>query len=477
LVAVRKRLRWIGGIVSILAAFFCLPATAGDYPESLKWWRGQIAGVDGDAVKNAVFVLALLAFLAFAVGPHVWRRFRPVRVEPPQPVTDFEGLQDFARRFAGWFRSRELKAPPDMASTLGDEWEDRQAARVVSGEITSDEYLNLIQPFIERREWLAELRADYQQSWRAEAQRRADWARDSDTLENADHVALMVIEDPRRPEEFKALAEVFERVVERVSRADANTNAEAMVVAQDLPQPQQSAVPAAQTATADSLALRLRREAHTLSDLRGRLKSDRLGRSVGGPPPEYRSELDQAVQRIFALLKRDREPWAHEFLEEIPERGGLYALIGPEHEADRIHRHAGVYMERLNRMLGRLTTEARAEPERARLLKDAYHDGTRLRKRFVWRGGIPETLEAMKAVEAESWSEAATWAADTWQMLHQHYPGPDERAFFGDPENLSMEKTGVRLNASKERSEGSTVDAYMGRKLDVLSDLLGKVDQ
>ena len=54
--------------MSILVAIFCLPATAKDYPESLKWWTGQIAGIDGDAVKNAVFALAVLAFLAFTVA-------------------------------------------------------------------------------------------------------------------------------------------------------------------------------------------------------------------------------------------------------------------------------------------------------------------------------------------------------------------------------------------------------------------------
>jgi len=53
---------------------FTLPATLSDYPESLQWWTGQIAGVDGDVVKNGVFVLAVLGFVVFTVGPGVWRR-------------------------------------------------------------------------------------------------------------------------------------------------------------------------------------------------------------------------------------------------------------------------------------------------------------------------------------------------------------------------------------------------------------------
>lgn len=114
---------------------FTLPATADDYPESLKWWTGQIAGLDGDAVKNAVFVLAVLAFLAFVFGPHVLRRFRSTRPEPSQPgPTLSETLgQEIA---AGEQLLREARQPDKLATTWqvdnlmrrGREWAERISA-------------------------------------------------------------------------------------------------------------------------------------------------------------------------------------------------------------------------------------------------------------------------------------------------------------------------------------------------------------
>jgi len=73
--------------VSVFAAVFTLPATAGDYPESWQWWQGQIAGIDGDHFKNAVFFLAMAAFILFAFGPVVWAKVEATVASqtPPEP--------------------------------------------------------------------------------------------------------------------------------------------------------------------------------------------------------------------------------------------------------------------------------------------------------------------------------------------------------------------------------------------------------
>lgn len=229
----------------------------------------------------------------------------------------------------------------------------------------------------------------------------------------------------------------------------------------------------------DSLALQLRREAHGLADLRGRLKSDRLGRSVLGPPPEYRSELDQAVHRISVLLERDREPWAHEFLEEIPQKGWL-VLIGGEHEADRIHRHAGVYLERLNQILGRLMTEARAEHgsrpvHRVQLLREAYKKGAKLRTSLVWGEGATRNREEAQEAARRARDKAREWGQETWEMLLEHFPGHHEREFYG-PENAALGKTGFWLNANEEMKRSSP-DIFIDAKLTILSALLDRVDR
>jgi hypothetical protein len=80
-----SRRRIVGSVVSLAVAALTLPATAGDYPDSLKWWRGQIGPVDGDDVKNTLFFVALAAFLGFAFGPPVWKRWK-LWLEDKRPV-------------------------------------------------------------------------------------------------------------------------------------------------------------------------------------------------------------------------------------------------------------------------------------------------------------------------------------------------------------------------------------------------------
>jgi hypothetical protein len=179
--------------------------------------------------------------------------------------------------------------------------------------------------------------------------------------------------------------------------------------------PSELPAPSRAPVTATSLALQLRAEGDRLSDLRGRLRSDRLGRTVMGPPPEYQIELDQAKQRIVSLLKRDHEDLAHEFLGEIPSNW-LSGLFGGGHEADRLDRVIKVYSERLNRIVERVKARARPLAER---LTEQLRQGDGLMQHFS------EQMYPVDATAETVWGpidNALTWAGRVEAILRVEAP-------------------------------------------------------
>lgn len=132
----------------------------------------------------------------------------------PVSVEGVAAFQDFAQRFAGWLKGQAIAAPPDMAAALGADFEDEQANKLASGELSTQEYLRATKAFAERREWAQHLLAAYQQDWRAEVTRRLEWARRTGVMEREDYLALVLIENPHL-DELKELAASAERMAER----------------------------------------------------------------------------------------------------------------------------------------------------------------------------------------------------------------------------------------------------------------------
>jgi hypothetical protein len=189
-----------------------------------------------------------------------------------------------------------------------------------------------------------------------------------------------------------------------------------------------------------SLALQLRQEADKLSDLRSRLRSDPLGRTVTGPPPQYSAKLDLTKQRIVSLLRGKYERLAHEFLAEIPPNR-LAAFIGRESEADRLDRVVKVYAERLGTIIERLTAgESRDEQGGLTLferLMEEFRRGDEMAQHFldqmystdataetVW-GPIDDALSWARRVEGILRVEAPEWLPDFRMAGYEIPPEPE----------------------------------------------------
>jgi hypothetical protein len=124
-------------------------------------------------------------------------------------------FKHFAQQFAGWLKSYQPEAF-DPAEWLGEDYVERQGIKLVHDEITKAQYDNLVQPFIERREWEQRLRSDYQLNKRADVLRWLSWAKEMGGWTGADLVALMTAKEPRTPEEFKELVDAFDRIAGRL---------------------------------------------------------------------------------------------------------------------------------------------------------------------------------------------------------------------------------------------------------------------
>jgi hypothetical protein len=143
-----------------------------------------------------------------------------IRMFPMEPTGhpvsgDRAAFKDFAHRFAGWLKSQEIAAPPDMTDVLGAEYEDEQRRDVAEGVISPQEYQRKVQPIADRREWVQRLRAEYQQEWRAEVARRFEWARGSGAMEREDFMALILVENPHDGD-IRELVQRVERMAKRL---------------------------------------------------------------------------------------------------------------------------------------------------------------------------------------------------------------------------------------------------------------------
>jgi hypothetical protein len=403
-----------------------------------------------------IMLLVISAVLGVIAATRWWQERDGIE-GTQQELSDESDFKDFAQRFAGWFKSHEIAAPPDMSGVLGEDYERELSDQVVSGELSPEEYLRRNRPLTERREWEVSVRSEYQRDWRAEVTRRFKWAKESGRMQDtADLLASLHVENPRSPEDFKELVAALERMAGQQASGQAGAVRE-MPSAQDAP-----IVPPVPPA---SLALLLRQEADHLSDLRGRLRSDPLGRAVIGPPPEYRVELDRAKQRIVALLKRDHEGLVHEFLAEIPPRWYEAVIGGGGHEADRLNHVMKVYSERLSRIIERLAegmASQQGEPLPAEdgpfaTLREHIEGGRSVEtsERLDPQSGLPPVLDNDPLYE---------WALGAWRFLREYRYDEAARAFKGGGD-ASFER------AFRVETQELGRDGYRNRCVRVLEDL------
>jgi hypothetical protein len=97
----------------------------------------------------------------------------------------------------------------------------------------------------------------------------------------------------------------------------------------------------------------LRNEASKLSDLRGRLRADRLTRTSFGPPPEYEVGMAAVVDRVTQLLREDHPGLVHDFMRDIPP-SFLSTVLPTGGPADRLDHEMKIRCERLNDIIQRL---------------------------------------------------------------------------------------------------------------------------
>src|SRR5205823_10848531 len=131
---------------------------------------------------------------------------------PPGEHADDAAFQDFTHRFAGWFKSHEINAPPDMTPVLGEDYENEQEGQLASGEISREQFQERMQWITDLREWEKRLRSEYQRDWRAEVARQFAWAKESGRMVASDHLAALQIENPHTPEDFEELLSSLERM-------------------------------------------------------------------------------------------------------------------------------------------------------------------------------------------------------------------------------------------------------------------------
>jgi hypothetical protein len=152
----------------------------------------------------------------------------PPKASEPHGIQDFEAVEkmlararrgikaeevaafkDFTQRFVGWVKSHEIAAPPDMTEEFGADYGSEQLNKLESGEITLDEYQRLIRPLIERNEWVANLRSEYQRDWRADMFRWLNWAQESGQLRAS--FGLLFADNPH-VDDFARLVDSLERI-------------------------------------------------------------------------------------------------------------------------------------------------------------------------------------------------------------------------------------------------------------------------
>ncbi len=137
----------------------------------------------------------------------------PAQVEfDASEVAEFK---DFAHDFAGWLKSHEIEAPPDMTSVLGEDYEQQQSRALTEGEITPQEYQRNVRPFTERRDWANKVRAEFHRDWRSRVARNVNWARQSGAMKPVDVMALFLLRNPHG-DDLHELAEIIERIADRL---------------------------------------------------------------------------------------------------------------------------------------------------------------------------------------------------------------------------------------------------------------------
>lgn len=141
----RHKVRVAGGTVTFLVALFTLPATYSDYPESLKWFSGKIGPLDGDDVKNALFLVALAAFVGFAFGPQAWRRIRSWYIDR-SPVRRGRFRTVVRERDRVRDEKNALEATISRSRQLGLLWTRLQEARERGRELLAVRLANPVPP-------------------------------------------------------------------------------------------------------------------------------------------------------------------------------------------------------------------------------------------------------------------------------------------------------------------------------------------
>jgi hypothetical protein len=117
---------------------------------------------------------------------------------------------DFAERFKGWVRSLEIRQPPDMAASLGEDWEEQREKELAVGALSRADYERYVRPFKARREWLQGVRDDYARNWRHQMETHLGWAWGRGHIPR-EHRDAYFLHEPREVQEFKQLLEALEQ--------------------------------------------------------------------------------------------------------------------------------------------------------------------------------------------------------------------------------------------------------------------------
>lgn len=135
------------------------------------------------------------------------RAAKPVRPE------DAAAFKDFAHRFAGWFRGREIAGPVELTDPFWTEYREKQERDRETGAISAREYQHNMKPFTERSDWERAMQAEYQEHWRADVARQLEWARRSGAMKTGeDATALILVRNPIDISFMKTLVEAVERI-------------------------------------------------------------------------------------------------------------------------------------------------------------------------------------------------------------------------------------------------------------------------
>lgn len=116
---------------------------------------------------------------------------------------------------------------------------------------------------------------------------------------------------------------------------------------------------------------------------------------------------------------------------------------------------------------------SRAQVGRSQL-KERYEAGRELQTRLVWVGGR-DTPEEQVEADRRAKRKTCQWAKETWQVLDEHFKA-HEREFYG-PGDRALGRAMFFLSCDEEIVQLHSVDAYLSRKLEFITDLLRRYDQ